>query len=65
MEEYTEWRLSQVLADGLDLQQIYENQDVSFFVDKGVKRGVARRFVRDVEYWVKEHRSTENIRVWE
>jgi hypothetical protein len=42
------------LADGLDLEQVYADQDPDFFVDKGIRRGVARRFVSDVETWVKQ-----------
>lgn len=43
------------LENCLDLVQIYEDQDPSFFVKHGVKVGVARRFVRDICYWVKQH----------
>jgi hypothetical protein len=75
VEEYSDWQQSQVrsetlqadirevrdiaLADGLDLQQIYEDQDASFFVERGVKRGVARRFVRDIEHWVKQYKRND------
>jgi hypothetical protein len=38
------------LADGLDLEQIHKDQDPSSFIDKGVIRGVARRFVSDIEH---------------
>ena len=34
------------LDDELDLEQVYEDQDPDFFIRSGVKRGVARRFVR-------------------
>jgi hypothetical protein len=44
------------LADGLDLEQLHEDQDFDFFIDKGVKRGIARRFVRDIDQWVKRHK---------
>jgi hypothetical protein len=70
MTEYTNWQQSQVrdltlksefqkacdiaLADGLDLEQVYEDQDPSFFLRHGVKRGIARRFVSDIRGWV-EH----------
>ncbi|EOA85573.1 uncharacterized protein SETTUDRAFT_29158 [Exserohilum turcica Et28A] len=39
------------LRDGLDLEQVFEDQDADFFIQSGVKRGVARRFVRDIETW--------------
>ena len=41
------------LASGLDLKRIYEDQDPSFFIDKGIVVGVARQFVRDIGQWVK------------
>ena len=44
------------LPDGLDLEQIHENQDSSFFIDKGVMKGIARRFVSDIEHWVKQYK---------
>jgi hypothetical protein len=47
---------SVTLADGLDLEQPHEDQDFDFFIDKGVKRGIARRFVRDIDRWVKRHK---------
>lgn len=69
VEEYSDWQQSQVgneilkgefrkardtaLSDGLDLGQIFKDQDSSFFIKQGVKRGIARRFVTDIEYWVK------------
>lgn len=64
---YSDWQQSQVvdqmlqleyqkacdatLRDGLDLEQVYEDQDADFFIKSGVKRGVARRFVRDIGVW--------------
>jgi len=72
MKEYSDWQQSQVsdqtlkaefqkayelaLTDGFDLEQIHEDQNPSFFTDNGVKTGVARRFIRDIEYWVKQHK---------
>ena len=69
VKRYSDWQCSQVtdrtlkmeykkacdltLADGLDLELVFEDQDAEFYVEKGVKRGVARRFVRDIETWVK------------
>jgi hypothetical protein len=67
--EYSDWQQSQVddeklkaefrkardaaLEDGLDLMQVHEDQDPELFIKNGVKRGIARRFVGDIEYWVK------------
>jgi hypothetical protein len=71
---YSEWQQSNVedealkdefrkacaatLEDGLDLEQVYEDQDPSFFVQSGVKRGIARRFVSDIDGWAKRYKST-------
>ena len=67
VKEYGEWHASNVsdealkaafrkassemLADGLDLEQIYKDQDPEFFVGKGIKIGIARRFVDDICDW--------------
>jgi hypothetical protein len=47
------------LADGLDLEQIYEDRDPTFFIEKGVKRGIARRFVGDIGRWAKRSRQAD------
>lgn len=73
VRRYSDWQCSQVgdeslksecqkacnltLDDGLDLEQVYEDQDAQFCVDKGVKRGIARRFVRDIEVWATRYGS--------
>jgi hypothetical protein len=44
------------MANGLDLEQIYKDQDPSFFTANGVMLGIARRFVNDINGWVKQHR---------
>lgn len=70
--EYAEWQQSRVsnetfrdnitkardvtLDNCLDLMQIYEDQDPDFFVNRGVKVGAARRFVRDIGHWVNQRR---------
>jgi hypothetical protein len=51
---------------GLDLEQIHEDQDPEFFMSKdndkdkdkgvGVRPGVARRFVKDIPYWITQQR---------
>ncbi|KAK4031449.1 hypothetical protein C8A01DRAFT_21320 [Parachaetomium inaequale] len=69
VKRYSDWQCSQVgdealkmeyrkawevtLADGLDLEQVYNDQDAGFYIEKGVKRGIARRFVSDIVTWVK------------
>jgi hypothetical protein len=74
---YSEWQQSRVvdetrkaeiqkacelaLEDGLDLEQVYEDQDPSFFIKNGVKRGVARRFVADIERWAKRYKLSHNV----
>lgn len=72
MAAYSDWQQSKVvdqtlqleyqkacdatLHDGLDLEQVFEDQDADFFIQSGVKRGVARRFVRDIEVWAKHYK---------
>jgi hypothetical protein len=72
LKEYRDWQQSQVgdlewksgfqkaydvaMKHTLDLQQIYEDQDPSFFITKGVMLGTARRFVSDIKEWVKQHK---------
>jgi hypothetical protein len=69
---YSEWQQSNVvdqalkeefrkacdatLEDGLDLEQVYGDQDPGFFVRSGIKRGVARRFVSDIDEWAKRYK---------
>ncbi|PYH40040.1 uncharacterized protein BP01DRAFT_378148 [Aspergillus saccharolyticus JOP 1030-1] len=71
VEEYSDWQQSQVrnealkaefrkardaaFSEGLDLGQIFKDQDSAFFIKQGVKRGIARRFVTDIDYWVKQY----------
>ncbi|KAI2853490.1 hypothetical protein CBS11350_228 [Aspergillus niger] len=68
VQAYCDWQQSQVaneswkdefrkacdvaLGDGLDLDQIEELSDPEYFKNRGVKWGIARRFVRDIRYWV-------------
>lgn len=42
-----------VLAEGLDLEQLYADRDPGFLIQQGVKRGPARRFMDDIEPWAK------------
>jgi hypothetical protein len=70
VEEYSNWQQSRVkrgdqkddiqnmcnmaLEHGLDLQQLSDDQDHNFFISRGIKLGVARRFIRDIRYWVQQ-----------
>ncbi|KAE9568045.1 hypothetical protein CGMCC3_g15844 [Colletotrichum fructicola] len=67
MKTYCEWQCSQVLDESfkagyrkayevmvehcLDLEQVDEDQDAQFFMDNGVKKGAATRFIRDIREW--------------
>ncbi|KAK3945965.1 hypothetical protein QBC46DRAFT_424888 [Diplogelasinospora grovesii] len=46
------------LKEGFDLRHVYQDQDVKFFVTNGVKQGIARSFVDDIEAWVKETKTS-------
>ena len=49
------------IDDGLDLEQIYTDNDPDFFIKNGVKkRGVARRFVRDIPKFAKRQKQSYN-----
>lgn len=72
VEEYISWQQLRVssetlkedaikardlaIANGLDLKQIYEDQDLDFFVKHGVEVGVARRFVSDIGHCANRRR---------
>lgn len=69
LDNYTDWQLTRVdtelfkdnikkarditLENCLDLSQVYCEVKPEFYVEQGVKIGVARRFVRDISLWVK------------
>ncbi|PGH30702.1 hypothetical protein GX50_06515 [[Emmonsia] crescens] len=71
VQAYCDWQQSQVgnaswkdefqkacevaLDDGLDLDQIDELGDPEYFKNRGVKWGIARRFVGDIRYWADNH----------
>lgn len=44
------------LTNGFDLEQIHEDHDAGFFIEKGVAVGIARRFVGDIGRWAKDVR---------
>jgi hypothetical protein len=77
VKEYTEWQQSNVtdeklkadfqkacevaLENGLDLEQVYKDQDPDFFIKRGVKIGIARHFVDDISIWAKRYEvNTDN-----
>ncbi|KAK3933670.1 hypothetical protein QBC46DRAFT_348385 [Diplogelasinospora grovesii] len=73
VKSYTDWQCSRfssnavkreyqkacelTLAECLDLELVYEGQDAEFYIENGVKRGVAQRFVRDIEIWSKQYKA--------
>ncbi|GIJ89512.1 hypothetical protein Asppvi_008454 [Aspergillus pseudoviridinutans] len=70
VKEYGEWQISNVendtlksafrqvcdvmLDNGLDLEQVCRDQDPKFFIEKGIKIGIARRFVEDIGKWAEQ-----------
>jgi hypothetical protein len=36
------------------LEQVYKDQDPKFFIEIGIKLGIARRFVEDIEKWAEQ-----------
>ncbi len=73
MKEYTEWQQSNVvdeklkaevlracevvLEDGMGLEEVYEDQDPGFFVQNGIKSGIARRFIGGIKAWADQDKS--------
>jgi hypothetical protein len=71
VRKYSEWQYSRVtskslkieyqkaynitLAEGLDLELVYEEQNAQFYIDKGIKSGIAQRFVCDIKKWAKQY----------
>ncbi|PTD02534.1 hypothetical protein FCULG_00012600 [Fusarium culmorum] len=65
VDDYTEWLCDQVedehwkagfrsagsimKADCLDLRHVYEDRDIGYYVNQGVKAGIARSFVQDIK----------------
>ena len=45
------------LENALDLDLIHEENDPGFFEKQGVKRGTAKRFVRDIPRWAKRYKA--------
>jgi hypothetical protein len=73
LNEYSEWHQSRVfdtslkadfqkardvaLEKALELDLIHEEDDPDFFEKQGVKRGTAKRFVRDMPRWAKRQKA--------
>ncbi|KAM0363090.1 hypothetical protein ACHAO7_011404 [Fusarium culmorum] len=67
VDDYTEWLCGQVedenwkagfrsagsitRADCLDLRHVYQDRDIGYYVNQGVKAGIARSFVEDIKIW--------------
>ena len=72
LNEYSKWHQSMVLnsdlkadfrkaeavtlENALDLDLIYEENDPDFFEKQGVKKGTAKRWVRDIPKWAKRYK---------
>lgn len=72
LNEYSKWHQSKVfnsdlkadfrkaeavtLENALDLDLIYEENDPDFFEKQGVKKGTAKRWVRDIPRWAKRYK---------
>ncbi|KAJ5888514.1 hypothetical protein N7495_008555 [Penicillium taxi] len=81
VREYTAWQETNVandvlkaefrhaceiaLANGLDLEQIHEDKNPSFFTSEGIKIGIARRFVNDIGEWVRTVRTAHDPAIWD
>lgn len=67
VDDYTHWLSDQVedenwkagfrsagsitKADCLDLRHVYQDRDIGYYVNQGVKAGIARSFVQDIKTW--------------
>lgn len=72
VKKYSEWQCLQVtnksfkieyqkaynitLAKGLDLELVYKEQNAQFYINKGIKSGIAQRFVCNIKKWAKQYR---------
>jgi len=70
VEEYCTWQQSRVkkpslkveykkacdvmIEDGMDLDLIRQDPNPDFLTKKGVKRGIAKHIVGDIDYWVEK-----------
>ena len=72
IRKYSEWQCSRVinkslkieyqkvyqitLAEGLDLELIYKEQNAQFYINKGIKIRITQRFVHDIKKWAKQYK---------
>jgi hypothetical protein len=61
LKEHVQKACDLALEDGLCLEQLYTDQDTEFFIRKGVKRGVARRFIHDIGEWAKRQKLSHSL----
>ncbi|EXL39504.1 hypothetical protein FOCG_17881 [Fusarium oxysporum f. sp. radicis-lycopersici 26381] len=38
-------------TDCLDLRHVYQDRDIGYYVNQGVKAGIARSFAQDIKMW--------------
>ena len=57
-EEFRKAR-DQTLEDGFTLPQIYEDNDPGYYIRNGVKAGIARQWVDEIEAWA-EYKSAQD-----
>lgn len=50
-----------ILENHLDLELILEDPDPGFFVQRGIRIGTARRFLRDINEWATAKKSNESL----
>lgn len=79
MDEYCLWQQSRysntalkdefrkafnvALMEGVCLKQIYRERNVKFFIELGVKKGIAWSFVYDIDEWVKKKTHCKNVSI--
>ncbi|KAF2433995.1 hypothetical protein EJ08DRAFT_686079 [Tothia fuscella] len=49
-----------ILGDGLDLEQVSKGHKVDLLIRKGIKRGVAWRYINDIPAWAKRQKQSHN-----
>ncbi|KAH6868907.1 hypothetical protein B0T10DRAFT_419197, partial [Thelonectria olida] len=73
VKQYADWHCSKVnnalwktdfqkacrltLEEGLDLEHVFADRDAAFFIEGGIRQGIARRWVDDVIIWDQEKRA--------
>jgi hypothetical protein len=41
----------------MGLEQVYEDQNPGFFIQNGIKSGIARRFISGIKAWADQYKS--------